>query len=189
MNLRGFLNVLFWEFVQNLPLLLAFTAAVWWWAHGERWKSVAAVAGGAVVTALVIALTEAWKIMDPSYVEPPAVIAINVAGIAIFTMLFTLYLGTEARWSSWRTDLLLGALAGAAFALMQAAGAPGIWIVAVLVHGVALALAGALVLVGMRFSKARSLRAALLNAVGLAAAMTLVITLLDYAYVLLGLQL
>lgn len=189
MNFVAFLNVLFWEFVQNLPLILAFTASIWWWAHGERVKSFGAVATGAVVTALVIALTEAWKIGDPAYVEPLAVIAINVFSLIVFQILFTLYLGTEASWSSWRTDLLLGGLAGVAFASMQAAGAPGIRIVAVLVHGLALALAGAGVLVAMRRAKAQTLRGALRNGVAIAAGMTLIISLLDYAYILLGLEL
>ncbi|MFP4344044.1 MAG: hypothetical protein ACLFU8_05065 [Anaerolineales bacterium] len=182
-----FLTAFFWEFVQNLPVLLGFAAAVWWWAQGERGKAVAVCVLGGLVGAVVIRYTEAWKIGRP-FMEPWSVTLVNVAGFALFTFLGMVYTGSETRWSSWRTDLLLGALIGGGFALAQGLAFPGAPLIGILLHSLALATAGAVVLLMMRRAKARTLTAALINALLVTLVMTAIITVIDYSYLLIGLE-
>jgi hypothetical protein len=175
----------FWEFVQNLPVLLGFGAAVWWWAREEREKSAGAAVAGGLVGALVIRYTEAWKIGRP-FMEPWRVTVVNAVGFTLFLVLFALYLGSEGRWSNRRMDAALGALAGGGFALAQGLAAPGAPVIGIVLHSVALALAAAVVLMLVRRMKARSLRAALGNAALVTLAMTAIITVIDYGYLVMG---
>jgi hypothetical protein len=170
-----------WEFVQNLPVLLGFAAAVWWWAKDERGKTVAASAAGGALGALVIRYTEAWKIGRP-FMEPWSVTLVNVVGFTLFLLLFAIYLGHEGRWSNRRMDGALGALAGAGFALAQGLAAPGAPVIGIVLHSVALALAAAVVLILIRRMKAQTLREALGNAALVTVVMTAIITVIDYGY-------
>lgn len=175
------LNAFVWEFVQNLPVLWAFVAAAWWWSKEERGKAAAACLVGGTIGAVVVRYTEAWKIGRP-FMEPWSVTLVNVIGFSLPTLLIAVYTGSEATWSSRTTDLLLGGLVGGGFALIQGLAAPGAPLVGILLHSVALATAGAVVLVMVRRTKAKSLTSALGNGVLANLMMTIIITVIDYGY-------
>jgi hypothetical protein len=178
-----FLTVLFWEYVQNVPVVLGFALAVWYWARDERGRAGVAMGAGAVLGALIIRYTEALKIGRP-YMEAWSVTLVNVVGFGMMLLLFTLYLGREAGWSNRRIDLALGALAGGGFALAQGLAAPNAPLIGVVLHSVSLAVAAATVLVMLRQVKEQTLRRAVGSALLATAVMTVIISVIDYSYLL-----
>jgi hypothetical protein len=82
-------------------------------------------------------------------------------------------------------DLALGGLCGALLAIAQGIASPQAPLVSIVLHSVSLALAGGLVLVGIRSLNKRPLLPALLYALLIVAAMTIVIGIIDYGYLLL----
>ena len=175
------LTAFFWEFVQNLPVVVGFGLAVWYWAHGQKLYAGAVSVAGGLTGALVIRYTEALLIGQP-FMEPWSVTVVNAVGVALLLVLFAAYLGSEGRWSNRRMDAALGALAGAGFALAQGLAAPGAPVMGVVLQSVALALAAAAVLVMMRRLKAQSFKAALGHAVLATLVMTAIITVIGYSY-------
>ena len=178
-----FLNVIFWEFVQNVPVIVLFMAAVWLWAKRSKTAALACIGLGAALGALVIRFTESLKLMS-DYMEPVSVTLVNIVMFGLLPIPFVIYLGSESRWSNWKTDLALGGLAGACIALAQGLAAPGSLLVGVILHTVSLTLAGCVVLVSIRTLKGKSLPVALAGSVLIVVAMTLVISIIDYGYVL-----
>lgn len=178
-----FLNAVFWEFVQNLPVIVLFVAAVWLWSRERKRQSVACTLTGAIVGSLIIRFTEPLK---SGYHEPWSITVTNVVAMSLLQLLFTAYLGTETNWSNWKTDMLLGALAGIALAAAQGLASQGSPLIGIILHSVALAVAGALVLVGIRKTKGQALIPALGSAILLVIVMTLFISAIDYGYFLFG---
>jgi fluoride ion exporter CrcB/FEX len=181
--MMSLLRAFIWEFIQNVPVLLGFTTAVWWWAREERRKAIVACVMGGSVGALVIRYTEAWKIGRP-FMEPWSVTFVNIVGFSLILLLFAIYLGKEGRWSNPTIDLALGVLAGGGFALVQGLAAPGASVVGVVLHSVALAFAASVVMVMIRRLKVQTFRAALVNAALVSLTMTAIITVIDYGYLL-----
>jgi hypothetical protein len=172
----------FWEFWQNLPVIVLFVVAVWLWAQGNRAKAIGCAVAGAVIGSLVIRFTE---VMADGSREPVSVTLTNVVVLSVMQTLFMMYLGVEKEWSNWKTDVMLGGVAGVLMAITQALAASGAMLVGVILHSVALAMGGALVLIGVRKLKGQSLIRAALYSVLMTVTMTLVISLLDYSYRLL----
>ncbi len=177
-----FLNALFWEFVQNVPVIVLFVAGVWLWARQRRRAAMAVMVVGGTIGAFIIRFTEP---LINGYHEPWGTTAINIVGFALLQILFASYLGTEARWSNWRTDVLLGVLGGAALALAQGVTARGSPLIGIVLHSVALGGTGAFMVVSIRRLRDRSLRTALVGAAVAAFLMTLLIGVIDYSYLLL----
>jgi len=178
----AFINAIFWEFIQNAPVLVLFVAAVWLWAKGRRWYAIACSAISAVVGSLLIRFTEP---LISGYHEPWAVTLVNIVAFGGLQLLFAAYLGAESRWSSWKTDALFGGLAGAGLALVQGVASDGSPWIGIVLHGLALGLIGVLLMGGLRRQKDKPLKTALINAVWLALFMTLVISAIDYSYLFL----
>ncbi len=177
-----FFNALVWEFVQNMPVIVLFVAGVWMWARQQRRVAVAVMVVGGVIGALIIRFTEPFI---NGYHEPWGTTLINIVGFALLQVLFAAYLGTETRWSNWRTDVCLGVLGGAALALVQGVTVPGSLLIGVVLHSMALGSTGAFMVVSVRRLRDRSLRAALVGAAVAALLMTLLIGVIDYGYLLL----
>jgi len=169
----------FWEFWQNLPVIAFFVVAVWLWAKGSKARAIGCAVTGAVVGSLVIRFTE---VMADGSREAMSVTLINMVALSVMQVLFMAYLGVEREWSNWKTDLMLGGVAGVLLAITQGLAAPGALLIGVILHSAALALVGGMVLIGVRLLKGQSLVKASLYSVLITVTMTLVISLLDYSY-------
>jgi len=168
-----FLRDLFWEFVQNLPPIAVFLAALELWRQGWWMGAVICILAGSLVGALLIRWTES-RIVEGK-LESWWVTAANIGTMSVLMLLLVIYLSTS--WSSWQTDLLFGAFAGVGVALAQdiASGEP-----ISPRHWLALGAAAPVVLVGIR-----ALVAALpilINILVITAVMTLIIGLIDYGF-------
>lgn len=140
----SFLKVIFWEFIQNLPVLAGFAWAFDLWQQGEFWAAIACVALGSLAGSALIALTEARKVAG--HREPPAVLLANIIGMTVIALGMVAYL--SAHWSSWLTDLAVGAAGGAGLGIVQSLAARK---KVDLRHCLALGLAAPLVLVLVRW--------------------------------------
>ena len=103
-----FWRVIFWEFVQNLPLLTGFIMGLQFWRQDKRPAAIVCVAVGCVVAALTIRATEA-KIVE-GHREPVRVIVVNIVAMTLAASLLVAYQSSD--WSTWKADIFLGALAG-----------------------------------------------------------------------------
>jgi len=178
---RTFWETLVWEFVQNVPVICCFAIAVWLWSHDRRRAAVWVLVAGSLTGALVIRFTE---VLSDGGREAWSVTLVNAVVLGLMQVAFVAYTGTEKRWSSWRTDLLLGIAAGVGLAVAQGLASPGTSAVAVILHSTALGISGALVLVGFRLLKGQTLAKTVGYAIGIALAMTVVIGIIDYGYML-----
>jgi len=180
-----FLIAFFWEFMQNLPPVIGFVVAVWLWKQRRRREAVVCAVGGGVAGALLIRFTEA-TIND--IVEPVAVTITNILVFSLGMLLFVAYLGAEgqSKWSTWKMDLILGWGMGILIGVSQALATGGVHILGIIVHSLAMALPIPLVLIGLRalLKNISTLTSALIRSVLLAIAMTLIIGLVDYTYLL-----
>ncbi len=177
-----FLNALAWEFFQNIWGVVFFVAAVWLWSRANRGKALVCIVAVGVASAGAIYLTEAIK---SGHQETLLLLLANIVSMTLLPMLIVPYLSREARWSSRKTDVLVGLLAGAGLAIAQKLADPASPWIGVAVHAVALGAAAAMVLISVRGLKVKTLPAALGWAALIATAMTLIIGLIDYSYLLL----
>jgi hypothetical protein len=181
----GFAGAIIWELIQNLPLILCFVLTVWWWAHKDRRKASVCLFVGSIVNALIIRFTE------PSihgYYETLQTTLVNVLSLGLLMFLFAAYLGSEAEWSNRKIDVLLGSLAGIFLGTLQGLASSGDLLIGIVLHSLALALAAPVVLIGIRALKTQSLATALKGAFLVSVMMTIIISLLDYSYFLVGLD-
>jgi hypothetical protein len=110
-----FLNALFWEFIQNLPIVAGFVTALASWQQERRWIGIACVVSGCVSGALVIRFTEAKIVKERQ--EAWRVTIMNIVVMSTLALILVIYLWAD--WSSWKTDLPLGMLAGIGVAMAQ----------------------------------------------------------------------
>lgn len=166
-----FWRVLFWEFVQNLPLVSGFLWGLALWREGKWQLTLVVTVAGSVLGSLAIWATES-KIIK-GHRESWPVVGMNVLAITGLTIVLIAYLA--ASWSRWWTDLLAGAAGGIVLAVAQDVAAGNR---IGLGHALAFALSFAAGLVGVRLlSGALPLLVSVLI-VGLL--VTAAIVLLDY---------
>jgi hypothetical protein len=177
----AFLGALFWECLQNLPVIVLLVVAVRLWRYGKRGAAVCCVLIGAVSGSLIIRWTEP---LTSGYHEPVATTIANMVLMSVLQVPFVAYLAAQARWSHWKMDLVLGGLAGAILALVQGVTASGSPLAGIILHSVSLAVASALILIAIRKVKDYSLPRALAGAVLIAVVMTFIISVIDYSYML-----
>jgi hypothetical protein len=166
-----FLGAMFWEYVQNLPIIAGFVFALHFGRQGQWLPAVASVVVGGVAGALLFGATV--SIIVAGHREPVAVVLANVVMMVILSLALTLYL--LAGWSSWVTDLLGGGLAGIALSAVQSRAAKE---TIGLGHTAAFVLAFPLGLVATRFFTTFLPPSA--AAVIITTAVTLIITVVDY---------
>ena len=139
-----FLRAWTWEFLQNLPLFLAFTFGLQSSAAGDLTGALAAVAAGAISCALLIRWTE--RRIRPGPEEAPGVTLANIFIFGASSAAFVLYFS----WNGGRPlfDAALGLAAGASASLLQfwAAGEP-----VSARHTFSLGAAGAMAILCIRF--------------------------------------
>jgi hypothetical protein len=173
------------EFLQNVPLLTAFVTTVWLWRQEHRRWALGCAAIGGTVSALLIRFTEP---MLNHIVEPPLVTVTNGMIFSLGMVPFAIYLaaGDRSRWSNWKSDVALGWGIGILLGVSQTLAAGEFQILALLVHIVAMALPVPLILMSVRLllKGAESLSSVLVRATLLTVAVTVIISLVDYSYML-----
>lgn len=169
----------FWEFVQNVPVIVLFIIAVWLWARTRKVYAVVCALCGAVVGSLLTRFTELGT--NGSY-EPIAITIVNVVSLSLLQVLLAAYLGTEANWSNQKTDILLGAMMGVSLAVAQGLVSQGLPLIGMTGRGIALAIVGGMVLLGIRKLKNETLVSALANGALLAVAATLFVSAVDHGH-------
>lgn len=110
----SFFQEFFWEFVQNIVLLTGFFIALAQWQKGRL--------GMALVWMLVGGVLGAWNIRwieakFKGHAESLKVTWTNSAMMPLLMAVFVAYLA--AAWSSWLTDVLVGAVGGFALSAAQ----------------------------------------------------------------------
>ncbi len=140
----GFLRIILWEYLQNLPILAGFVLGFDLWQGDREWAAVACLVAGALTGSILIALTEARKVAG--HKEPLAVVIMNIIVMAVIMFALVVYLA--AAWSGWPTDLAVGALGGAGLGIAQGLAAKKR---VDLRHCAALSLSSALVLPGLHW--------------------------------------
>ncbi len=173
----GFFQVLFWEFVQNLPSVLLFVMAVWFWARHSKGIAIAFILVNSLVCPFIIRITEPYK---HGYVEPLSTTIANIIALGILMFFLVPYLGAESKWSNVRMDLVLGWLAGALLGIAQGLSTPEMPLIGVVVHSAALMLVTPLILIGTRYLRNQTFLEAMGKTLLITSIMTVVIGLLDY---------
>jgi hypothetical protein len=140
---------------------------------------------GSISTALIIRFTLPFI---RGYTENMTVTVLNMLSLCVILPLFTVYLGSEARWNNWKMDAILGGLAAMLLAIGQGIASAGVPWLDIVLHTVALGLSAPVVLINARALKAKPLPEALNGALLIALMMTAIISMLDYSYFLLGLD-
>jgi hypothetical protein len=180
---KNFLRILGFEGLQNLPAVLGLVSAHWLWTRNQHLWAIFSVVLGSVCSVAAIALTERAQLqrtsLAPSPPPAPSEMAMFAMGFSAGAILLVAYL--DARWSDLWTDLLLGAGAGAILALFEiffTAEPPPL--ARSVSHALSFAVMGPVVLIGVRVTKGAPLGWALLAALPLTLAMSLIIALIDY---------
>lgn len=141
-----FWKILFWETLENWPLIVGFLVALR--LKADSWAlAVAGLVASTALGALSIHFTEIKKFSNQPTFKESAVNFIVFTGLA-FAFLFY-YSPAETWWSNWLTDLGLGALVGVVLAAGESLG----WSATTTVktHALAMAIASALMLLAVRF--------------------------------------
>jgi len=173
-----FFQVIFWEFVQNLPLVVAFFVAVWLWAQNRKPFAIICMLTGSVTGALVIRFTESH--ISGKVIERVEVTLINIVVIGFAMILCTAYLASENRYSNWKLDLILGGGVGILLSTAQGLATPGIATIDWIFHCLAFTITLPLALMSIRASKARDLPSSLVISIFVTFFMSVTISLIDY---------
>ncbi len=166
------MSIVFWEFVQNLPLVTGFVLALRLWQQGLEAAAIVCAVAGSLTGAWLISVTES-KIVQ-GHREPWRVVIANTATMSILIVLLVLYL--SARWSNWQTDLVGGLLAGAGLGVIQA------WAAGERIgvrHCIALACATPPALILLR--TLTTSQPPVVNVLGITLIATLIVVLIDYS--------
>lgn len=165
------LSLLFWEFLQNLPLIAGLVASLQLWQQDRYLAAVACVGVSSFTGSLIIRATESRIVAN--YRESLRVTIANIAVMAVLMLAAVAYL--LAGWSSWQTDLFVGVLAGVVLGAAQGLAARKNISIN---HCVAFACAGPLALIGPRVLAA--VLPVLPNILIVTVVVTLVVGLIDY---------
>lgn len=166
------LKILFWEYMQNLPVIAGFIAAYDRWMDSGYLLACLLVLSGSAAGATLIFLTEKKK--QEGYREPLSVYAANILGMTIMMLAMILYFA--ASWGNWISDLGAGLVVGLGLGILQSLSARKRinWI-----HCIALGIASPMILVSIRLLLSTNwpLWGIILLVCFLA---TLIITVIDY---------
>lgn len=142
---KRFLSILYWEALENAPLLTGFMLAARVWS--ENWVlGFAYLVLGTASGAILIHFTETKKISNQ---PTPRETLTNFVVFTLLSLPFVFYFAArDAWWSNWVTDIVLGILAGVTLSIGESWGwedkAP------VKLHALSMALSAVLFLSGVR---------------------------------------
>ncbi|WP_420628839.1 hypothetical protein [Candidatus Leptofilum sp.] len=109
------IQILTWEFIQNLPLVAGLILALQFWRQEQWGTAVATIMAGSIIGSLLIRFTEA-KIVTKRR-EPISVTITNIIVMSLLMLAVVAYV--NASWSNWQVDLIVGALGGALLSAAQ----------------------------------------------------------------------
>ncbi len=110
----SFLQEFFWEFVQNIVLITGFFGAFALWQQQARGLSLGIMLLSGVLGAWNIRWIEAHF---KGHNESLRVTVINSVMMPLLMLVFVAYLSVH--WSSWGTDILIGAMGGFMLSVAQ----------------------------------------------------------------------
>lgn len=173
-----FLRALFWESLQNLPMILGFMLAAWLLA-GSLILSLLALLAGILAGNLIMHYTEPKLHAEPVESTLKGTL-INIVAFIAISIPFLFYFTAQNRWISWKTDLIFGALAGVLLTLIQSAAWEGDKSRMVL-HGLAMLVSFPLIMIGIRYALTlESWLLMLLAGTGITILASAFIVLIDY---------
>jgi len=179
----NFFFVLFWETVENLPLLIGFLVAVRIRRRSLAQALVVWIAGAAL-TSVLIHLIQAYRFSGVSELNFPQTLSgtiINVLFSVIVGVPCVLYCSSEQWWSNWKTDVVLGAVVGALGAVIHGAIGWSVDVFHIPLHIIALAVFGAVFLLGIRRLRGvYSWPLALAGGVALTVVVSAILIVIDY---------
>lgn len=169
-------NAVFWEFVQNLPAILGFVVASRFWESNRQARGVLCMTTTCFMGAFLIQVTEP-SIIGKTSPDPVGDFLANSFAFSLLSILALLYFEREQKL---QTDIIVGALLGVLLALIQAM-LMGIALPDVLMHGVAMAVALSLGILGLRWARlGHAMPLAILKSTAIAGLVSVVIVLIDY---------
>ena len=144
-----FLRPLFWESIQNLPMILGFLSAARLLEYSFL-LALLALMTGILLGNLVMHATEPKLHTKPTESTLKGTL-INIAAFVVLSIPFLFYFSVDNLWISWKTDLILGVVAGILLTLVQSTAWEGPKS-RMLLHGLAMAVSFPLIMVGIRYS-------------------------------------
>ena len=142
------LTVLFYESIQNFPMILGFIFAACIWR--QNWLAALIIlTAGVLLGVVTMHFTEPklhQKPIEPDYKG-------DIINFVLFTVLaipFIFYFNTENRWINWKTDITAGLIVGVLLTVGQSLAWEGAKS-RMIIHGFAMAISFPLILLSIRF--------------------------------------
>jgi 4-amino-4-deoxy-L-arabinose transferase-like glycosyltransferase len=169
-------NAVFWEFVQNLPLILGFVVASRFWESNRRVRGVLCTTIACFMGAFVIQVTEP-SITGKTSPDPVGDLFANSSAFTLLSILTLLYFEREQKL---QTDIIVGASLGVLLALIQTM-LVGATLPRALMHGLAMAVALPLGMLGLRWARqGYTMPLAIFKSTTITGLVSVVIVLIDY---------
>ncbi len=178
-----FFFVLFWEVIESLPIALGFLTAARL-RHKQVRLALMSLVVGAVGTSLLFYLIQGYRLSGVPELDHPSTLAdlfVNIVFITGIGIALLPYCSAEMWWSNWKTDVVLGVLAGMGLALAQASFSWSVDVFHIPLHLIALALSSPVFLLGIRYLRGvRSWPLALIGMTVCTVVSSAVIVAIDY---------
>jgi len=173
----SFINALFWECIQNIGIAVA-VMGLWLWRRGSRRAAGSVLLAACLYSAFIIFLTEWFKVGIPG--SAPGLV-VNAIGMMALTIMVIVNLEKGNARLDWLVGLVLGVL----FASAQGVAAGDRYAFrAIVIHAIAIALAVSAILTVLRVLVRLPLRQTVVGSLTLVVAITTIIGLIDYGYLL-----
>jgi hypothetical protein len=174
-----FVQIFAWETFQNAGAWMAMIIAAKLYRQGGvyRYLALLVLVIGMVLTAIAIALTERYK----DDVALPTIWTIISLALIFFAFAVPsgLYIASDWKWVSWKSDIAIGLLIGLLDTILETV-AMGETLSRALPHALAFAVAFPLSLIGFRYVVRKEWPTALALGVGLTLVASFLIAAIDY---------
>jgi len=171
-------QVLFWESLQNLPMILGFMIAARIRTQSfllALFVLLLGIVGGNVI----MHFTE-YKLHETPVKSSITGTLVNIIMFTVLAIPFLFYFTVDTRWINWKTDILFGVVVG----VLMTAGQTTVWEgpkSRMVIHGAAMAASFPLIMLGIRYAlRINSWGLFLLSGFMIVILGSLVIVLIDY---------
>lgn len=145
-----FLRALFWESLQNLPLLGGFLVGARMMQNGRVGLALVCALVGILLGVLVMHFTET-RLHPDTYTSTLKGVVVNALVFFVLAVPFLFYYGGQARWIGWRSDIVLGVVIGLVMTAGQGLGWEGDRR-RLIQHAAAMAAACPLIMLAIRYA-------------------------------------